>query len=139
MYWAYFTTLDLDCSRGLGLELDKRFSIKKKLDDPHYRNLHFYDENTHDIDLGSVVLIDNTLGLVARNSIGEMLTFETIELCLDNLYQVCDRHHIYNLELEDPSWYNPEITPEMVNRYILKSIGLHRSFNINIWTTGGVL
>lgn len=132
MYWAYFTTLDLDCSRGLGLELDKRFSIKKKLDDPHYRNLHFYDENTHDIDLGSIVLIDNTLGLVARTNVGEPLTMGAVEACLENLYRVCDRHYISSVVLEDPSWYNPEITSEMVNKYILKSIGLQRKLNISI-------
>ena len=139
MHYAYYLTKDLDFRSPLGELLNTNYGIRKKLDDPHYRNLHFFDEDTHNINIGSVIVIDNTLGLVTRNNLGETLTMESIELCLDNLYQVCDRHHIYSLKLEDPSWYNPEITPEMVNKYILKSMGLYRSFKINIWTTGGVL
>ena len=136
MHYAYFTTMDLDCSRGMGMELDRQFNIKEKLHDPHYRNLHFFDEDTHNIDIGSVILIDNTLGLVARYNIGEMLTMESIKLCLENLYQVCNRHYISSIILEDPSWYNPGTTSEMVYKYILKSIGLQNRLKITIRGVG---
>lgn len=78
----------LSTSKGIVVEIEKRFKVKEKIKEKY---------NKKDIDIGSCLITDNICNLITKNRVYDKPTYESLNICLNNLYNYCNKNNIKTL------------------------------------------
>lgn len=78
----------LSTSKGIVVEIEKRFKVKEKIKEKY---------NKKDIDIGSYLITDNICNLITKNRVYDKPTYESLNICLNNLYNYCNKNNIKTL------------------------------------------
>lgn len=96
-YLAHCISADFAMGKGIAVEFNKRFNMRKKLKDefPDFINdyMHYYKIK------GECILIDNVLNLITKERYYQKPTYESLTQSLEMMKRVCKGNNIKKIAM----------------------------------------
>lgn len=95
-YLAHCISADFGMGKGIAVEFNKRFNMKKKLLEK-YPN--YYNEYVENRIKGDCILEDNVFNLITKARYWNKPTYKTFENALEQMKYICEVNHITKIAM----------------------------------------
>lgn len=95
-YLAHCISADFGMGKGIVVEFNKRFNMKKKLSEKYPDYYNKYVENKIK---GDCILEDNVFNLITKSRYWNKPTYETLENALEQMKYICEVNYISKIAM----------------------------------------